>query len=140
MAFTRNDVKNLRVELQTVLDKFAEAHGVTVKVGNATYSDVEVNFKVNLTDAAVDVGKAKWVESCKWYGLCPEDYGKRIILNGEAYIVAGLKTTATKNIVIITKESTGKQYVISRDTFIRCGGKDAYDDLTFVETAPPEKL
>lgn len=140
MEFTRSDVKGLREELQKAIEKYAGENGLVIRFGNATYSDTEVNFKVSVVRQGVDNEKAKWESNCRLFGLAKEDYGKKIRLNGECYTVVGLKTSARKNIIVIQRDRDKSKFVISRETFIRCGGKDAFADFTFVETDPPTEL
>ena len=127
MAFTRNDVKSLREELQAVMDKYAAEHGIQVTFGNASYDDLEINFKVKVVSASVDNSKENWVKNCKYVGLAPEDYGKTIVINGDQFAVCGLKNGARKNIIEVQKLSSGTKYVISRETFLRCGGTDGFE-------------
>ena len=126
MAFNREEVKAIRDELQKLVDEFCESKDITVTVGNATYSDTEINFKVNVIRSGEDSARDRWVENCKYLGLSADDFGKRIVLNGEWFTAIGLKPKARKNCIIVRRDIGGKEYVISRDTFIRKGGTDAW--------------
>lgn len=126
MAFTRNDVKKMREELQAELEKFATEHGVTIKVGNATYDETDIHFKLDVASAADDVERVRWEQNCGYFGLVPEDYGKEITLNGQQFCAVGIKTGARKNCIIVRRVWDGKEYVTSREVFIRCGGTSAW--------------
>ena len=126
MGFNRSDVKLMREELQKAIEEFAESKGYIIKFGNASYTDTEVNFKVSVVQSGVDNDKAVWEQNCKYFGLVAEDYGKRIIINREDFTVAGLKPSARKNCIKVRRVRDGGEYVISRETFIRCGGIDAW--------------
>ena len=128
MEFNRNAVKALREELQKAVEEYAGKSGLTIHVGNATYSDTEVIFKVSVVRQGVDNEKAKWETNCSLFGLAKEDYGKKIRLSNEWYTVVGLKTSARKNIIVIQRDRDNSKYVISKDTFVRCGGKDTWGD------------
>lgn len=129
MTFTRKDVANLRDELQKELDKFAESRGIKITFGNATYNDTAIHFKVDIVGAGEDNERERWVEHSKYLGLYADDYGKEIMLNGDLYKVVGIKPKARKNCIVIEQMSNKKRYVISRDTFVRCGGKDVWAAL-----------
>lgn len=129
MAFTKGDVKALRDELQAVVDKYAADHGIKVTFGNATYSDADISFKVKVVatgSEGADNEKANWIKNCAYVGLVVDDFGKQIKINGDDFVVCGLKNSARKNIVAVRKVKNGEVYVISRDTFIRCGGQDGF--------------
>lgn len=126
MSFSRGDVRVLREELQAVIDKYAADHGLIVKFGNATYSDSEITFKVNVLRADVDNAKAKWDECCAAFGLAQEDFGKEILLSGKKFVVSGIRPSARKNCILIRNLEDGKEYVISRETFISVGGIDRF--------------
>lgn len=126
MTFTRKDVTNLRDELQKELDKFAESRGIKITFGNATFNETAIHFKVDVVGAGEDNERERWVEHSKYLGLYADDYGKEIMLNGDLYKVVGINPKARKNCIVIEQMSNKKRYVISRDTFIRCGGKDVW--------------
>ena len=129
MTFTRNDVKLMRDELQKELDEFAAERGIKITFGNATFNDTEIHFKVDIVGAGEDNERERWVEQSKYFGLSADDYGKEITVGGERFKVVGIKPKARKNCIIIEQISNGKRYVISRDTFVRCGGKDVWAAL-----------
>jgi len=126
MTFTRNDVKLMREELEKELDKFAAERGIKITFGNATYNDTEIHFKVDIVGAGEDNERERWAEHSKYLGLYADDYGKEIMLNGDLYKVVGIKPKARKNCIVIEQMSNKKRYVISKDTFVRCGGKDLW--------------
>lgn len=128
MEFNRNAVKVLREELQKTVEEYAGKSGLVINFGNATYSDNEVIFKVSVVRQGIDNEKEKWETNCSFLGLAKEDYGKKIRLNNECYTVVGLKTSARKNIIVIQRDRDNAKYVISKDTFVRCGGKDTWGD------------
>lgn len=124
--FTRNDVKVMREELQKELDNFAKEHGITIKVGNATYDETDIHFKVDIASASEDTERVRWEQNCRYFGLVPEDYGKEITLQGQKFAVVGVKPKARKNCIIVRRISDGKEFLTSRETFILRGGTDAW--------------
>ena len=48
MMLNRKIVKDLRDKLQATLESFQDQSDFDVNVGNASYNDTEVTFKVNL--------------------------------------------------------------------------------------------
>lgn len=124
--FTRNDVKVMREELQKELDNFAKEHGITIKVGNATYDETDIHFKVDIASASADTERVRWEQNCRYFGLVPEDYGKEITLQGQKFAVVGVKPKARKNCIIVRRISDGKEFLTSRETFILRGGTDAW--------------
>ncbi len=126
MAFNRNDVKKMREELQAELENFAKEHGVSIHVGNASYDDTDITFKVRVASAAEDTERLRWENNCGYLGLVPEDYGKEIILNGQKFAVVGIKPSARKNCIIVRRISDGKEFLTTRETFVLRGGTDAW--------------
>lgn len=137
MSFTRNDVKKIREELQKELENFAKTHNVTIKVGNATYDDTDIHFKLDVASAADDTERLRWEQNCRYVGLVPEDYGMEITLQGQNFIAVGVNPKARKNCIIVRRVSDGKEFLTTRETFIRKGGTDAYSRIIVTEEEPP---
>jgi len=52
---------------------------------------------------------------CQWYGLKPKDFGRKLILEGQEYTIAGLRPDAPKDVICIKRVSDGKVFVTSDD-------------------------
>lgn len=118
----RSTAKLLREKLNAV---FAE-HGIDgyeIEVGNASYNDVEVTFKVLLREQGSASKETRDLEKyADFYGLDPN---KIVTQQGKQFTLSGYKSRARKNPWIVLDMLSQKQYVIGDDTAKRWFGKDA---------------
>ena len=114
----RATAKLLREVLNTALEN-SDLKGYEFEVGNASYNDHEVTFKVVLRDAdAMPKEERELVEFAKFYGLdTTKIFGK--------YTLVGYKTRARKNPWIVQDLKSGTKYVIGDDTAKQWFGKEA---------------
>jgi len=114
----RQLVKELRDALQEALASVEEEHNVKVHVGNASYSNSNATFKVEVADIVEGNVITKEVSDFKkyanLYGLIAEDLGKTVKnFNGEKYKIAGLKPRSKKYPIIMEQVGTGTSYKFS---------------------------
>ena len=121
----RTTAKILREKLNNL---FAE-HGIEgfdIDVGNASYDDVSVTFKVALTESGSGSKEERDLE--QYSGLSELDTTKIAHLRGNKYSLVGYKRSARTKCWIIQKLGVGKpnnRYVTDTDTAKRLFGKDA---------------
>lgn len=121
----RTTAKILREKLNNL---FAE-HGIEgfdIDVGNASYDDVSVTFKVALTESGSGSKEERDLE--QYAGLYELDTTKVADLRGNKYSLVGYKRSARTKCWIIQKLGVGEsnnRYVTDTDTAKRLFGKDA---------------
>jgi len=99
--FTRNEVKNLRDEINSALSSIEEKYGIKIATGNATFSNTECNFKLKLNTKTSD-GTIQTQESRNWdfyksrTNCSHLSVGDRIKIQGADYILTGYNTRARK--------------------------------------------
>jgi len=104
--FTQPEMRQIRFDLEAVLDKFAADHGLeSVKFEKATGSyDNEGHFMpgrlVVTKKGAVDKSQSDFALYARLYGLEPEDLGKVIVVQGRSLVIAGINPKAPKNAVM----------------------------------------
>jgi len=121
----RTTAKVLREKLNNL---FAE-HGIEgfdIDVGNASYDDVSVTFKVALTESGSGSAEERDLE--KYAGLYDLDTSKVADLKGNKYSLVGYKRSARTKCWIIQKlgvSESNNRYVTDTDTAQRLFGKEA---------------
>ena len=114
-GFKKSNIKALREELETVISKYSFNEGVDlgieVTLGNCTFNEGEVTFKLNVVAEGVMTREEKAVEQ---YTDFP--YGKLITdFNGVTYKLIGYKTRSPKKPIVLQDILTGKAYKASVD-------------------------
>ena len=113
-------------KLKEKLTEIFEQHGIdgfTVHVGNASYDDAQVTFKVEVReDGAMSKEERDLETFARVDGL---DVNKIANKQGKTFTLVGYKTRARKNPWIVQDMNTGTKYVINDMTAKRWFGKDA---------------
>jgi len=115
--FDKANLKMLRVEMNKELQSVAKKYGITIDVGNASFSSNEVTFKVNANTVESD-GTVITKESQSWdrhkgfYNLSHLNVGDTITIQGSPYTLSGFNTRARKAPVNF-KNSAGAGYKCS---------------------------
>ena len=106
----RDKVKVLRTEMQRLLNGDLGNH-FTVEVGNASFDEDSVTFKVTVREeGALTKTEKDLARSAVFYGL---DTTKIASFDGHKYSLVGFKTRARKNPFIIQRLDCDSQYVIN---------------------------
>ena len=117
----RSTAKALRMKLEKVFAD-ADMDGMTVEIGNATFTSHEVTFKVQIRDAgAASPTERDLAMYAKHYELDTDRVYNR---GGKAFTLVGYKHRARKNPRIVRDLNTEGEYVIATDTAKRWFGKD----------------
>ena len=93
--FDKQTVKNLRKQFEEDLQQLGEKYGLKLTVGNASYQDSSVDFKVNLAiireDGVVMTKEREDFQTyAHWYNLQPSDLDRTVTLAEGSFKLIGL--------------------------------------------------
>ena len=115
--FDKSNLQALRVKMDNALKTLEKKFGITIKAGNASFSNNECTFKVKLNTTGAD-GTAITKEAMNWdrhrglYDLSHLSVGDSITIQGSPYILSGFNTRASKAPVNFT-DRFGRGYKCS---------------------------
>ena len=110
----RDKCRMIRDVLNEELQACAEKLGLVISIGNATYTDTNVTFKVECAEISED-GTVMNKEASDFksgaylYGLEPEDFGREFESNGKVFKIVGLKARSRKY-PVIGEDVQGKRF------------------------------
>lgn len=119
-TITKDTVIAMRKDINEALKAVGSKYGVVLAAGNATFSELECTFKLNVTvqpSEDFDPQKAQWDQNAPRYGLTKEAYGQTIRINGQEYRICGFDTKARVNKILV--ESQGRTYRVDASTVKR---------------------
>ena len=107
MLLNRQIVKDLRVKLQDIIkmDEFE------IKVGNASFDDSEVTFKVNLRLKGAETREQKDLR--RYAEMDKIDTSKIAEVRGEKYSLIGYRRTAKTRPYIVQNLHNDKEYIFT---------------------------
>lgn len=113
---TSSLLNTMRPELNAAVAEVAKKYGITIRFGNARFTDLNATFTVDMGIAPssdFDPDKALWDSNCKHLGLAPEDFGKEFCFIGEkvAYQICGYNPKGRTNNIRIRRVSDGKEFI-----------------------------
>ena len=129
-GFNRDNLKELRENLNKVLKDFGDEHGLVLSFNNISYTQSECSTRLTITrrrgnETAEDTiqknEKKNFVQNAASVGLAPEDFEKNIRLQNSWFTITGLNLRCKKNPVLIKRED-GKNF--------KCSVADAKMGLT----------
>lgn len=121
-------LKLLRGDIDAALQTVAAKHGITLKMGNATYARDGSYFLGKVEGGVVRNGQAMTKEAsafeqyAEMYGLKDVKLGDTFKAGGISYKITGLKTTRTGKPVMAQKVGTDSHYVFTIDAVKRAFG------------------
>ena len=122
MMLNRKIVKDLRDKLQATLESFQDQSDFDFNVGNASFNDTEVTFKVNLRMKGAKSQSEKDLENfAEIDGL---DLSKIAKLDGKDFSLSGFRRKARTKPYLIQDLKTGGEYIITTDTAKKYFGKE----------------
>ena len=122
MMLNRKIIKDLRDKLQSTLESFQDQSDFDVSVGNASFNDTEVTFKVNLRMKGAKSQSEKDLENfAEMDGL---DLSKIAKLDGKDFSLSGFRRKARTKPYLIQDLKTGGEYIITTDTAKKYFGKE----------------
>ena len=98
----KQTIQNLRAVISTTLASAGVANGVEFQIGNATYDDISVTFKLTAVEVAEgqDAEQLIFNRDCGLIGLLPEHFGRSFTVNGKTVSICGVKLKNYKHPVI----------------------------------------
>ena len=110
MGFTRDDVRRIRTLIDAALQQLAGIPDVELSVGNATFGESNITFKLNVTAKG---SGGKEADTFKLYasrlGLKANDLGAAFAHAGQVWTLVGYNPRA-RVAPLIVANSTGKKY------------------------------
>ena len=111
--------------LRNKLNEVFEQHGIdgySIHVGNASYDDAQVTFKVEVREDGASSKEERDLET--FANIIGLDTTKITNQQGKTFTLVGYKTRARKNPWIVQDMSSGTKYVINDMTAKRWFAKD----------------
>ena len=119
MKFDKPTARKIRDAMQEALDK-ADVNGVTIEIGNCTYSDGEATYKVKvLIDGAKSKEEQDLEQMATLMGL---NTYKIATLQGMRVSLVSYNSRARKRPWVVQDLTTVKKYIIDDDTAKRLFG------------------
>lgn len=111
--FDKPTLNALRPEINAALQEVAAKHGITIKLGNGTYTSVSADFKVSLkVEGAAESELDNWA---LFHDLPKGLFGRTFKSGGETYTISGVKPRSSKFPILATN-SQGKTYKFPVET------------------------
>lgn len=119
--FDRQTVRQYRQLMETVLKPLGEKLGVSISVGNASFTANNIRFKLEVAKVG-DTGEVinKDAEAFSYnavkYGLQPSDLNRTFRFQGTTYKIVGCRPRSWKNPILI--EKAGRVYKMNAATVV----------------------
>ena len=123
MSFDREKIRRLRDQIANALKaieyKGDENGPISIKVGNARYTDNSVTFSLEVStindDGSVNTTESEdFKRSARRYGLDPQDLGRSFVHAGSQYKIVGCKPRSRKYPIIC--ECAGARFKFAPST------------------------
>jgi len=105
----RQACRDIRVILDNELPPVLADSGLSVDVGNASYNDTGVTFKIKLTLEGVDPRKEEFERYKRAFNLKSEHYGAEFTVKGEKFRLVAVKVRSPKW-PIVGENASGQTY------------------------------
>jgi hypothetical protein len=110
----RTNLKLLRAELDAAVFDVAKKYGISLKFGNARFTESTATIKLDIAvkDAdgtVVNRGREDFTRYAEMYGLKPEWLDLTFLSGGKTYKITGLAPNRRKRPVLA--ETNGKTYI-----------------------------
>ena len=112
----KNKVKDIRDEIKAALEEIAERHGVKVVGTTCSYTETGMNVPFKIEDSTEIAGvewspeEAAFLRKAHEFGLKPTDLGSEVEIQGNTWILSGLKPQNTKYPVLARRSFDGKLF------------------------------
>ena len=111
MKLNRQIVKDFRAILDDILNDNESLEQFIVKVGNASFDDTEVTFKVNLRLKGAETREQKDLR--RFAEMDKVDTSKIAEVRGEKYSLIGYRRTAKTSPYIVQNLHNDKEYIFT---------------------------
>ncbi len=118
---TKQKIKEMRTEIQNVLDEYGEKKGIQIELGHIRFDDTSFTSKIKVIMAENNekAEKIEWDKVCDLFNLKKEDYGKIVDLTGEKYKLVKIKPKSRKYPLVVEKMENGKRYKYKLNDYVR---------------------
>lgn len=112
----KDKAKALRDDMKAALEAVCEKHGVKAAGVSCTYTETEVRINCKAEDSTEIAGvewspeEAAFLRQAHKYGLAPTDLGKEVEIQGNTWILCGLKPQNVKYPVLARRSWDGKLF------------------------------
>lgn len=135
--------KQIRTDIDEFISLMAEKTGLKVDLGNATFTDNEITFKLNLRLFNAPSKDLEWLiaenkerSTCDW--LMEFDLEKITRVGSKFYQLTGYRPRATKKPYQITDQNNN-HYIISEEKAEELFGiKDSKVEGNIIQITPPK--
>jgi len=110
-SFTKSNLKSVRTEIETALNKVGEKLGISLSIGNISFNADQFTSKLtaNSTTDKGEVNQKEWDRFCLFTSFDKDDFGKSFIQGGTTYTICGVKARSRKY-PILAKNASGTTY------------------------------
>lgn len=119
MNIDRATVKDLREQIQQVIDSNLKVEGLSIHVGNATFTPNNVVFKVECSttkDGVVMDKDADNFKRCAFlFGLKEEWFGQTFKYGEKTFKIVGLRAKRGTKYPVIAENEAGKRFKFPAD-------------------------
>ena len=115
MKFDKTNLKDIRKDFDLAVKDFEKKYGVTVQMGNISFSDYQFTSKITVTSeekCSEENERKEFSKYCRMYGLTEEDYGKTFRSGAKEYTIIGFELSRPKYCVK-AKDKDGKVSLFS---------------------------
>ena len=111
MEFTKDNLNDIRKELNDVLQRYGVTKDIDFQIGNITFENDSFRTTLKAFNVAggIDSSQVEFDKWCYKFGVEKNWYGKDITFQGKQYRIAGIKPRARKYPVVLFNYSTGKK-------------------------------
>jgi hypothetical protein len=113
MQISRELLRRLRPEIESALAGIGEKHGITLNLGNASFTDYDFTFK--LKGAVTNTGDGRPAAAAEWdlyrsrFGLQAVEFGTSFTTRSGDYTVVGIAPKSRKYPVIGASTIDGRK-------------------------------
>lgn len=108
MEITKSELKNFRNDFDAAVKALEEKYGVTVQLGNITFSEMKFTSKMTVTNketkSGVSAEQAEFNDLAPMYGFEPSDYLKEFVQGGRTYTFVGFNPRAKKSPIKLRRD------------------------------------
>ena len=121
MPFDKENIKELRNDIEGALGVVAAKHNITFTIGGVRYGSDTIKLSVSGSDNStpgVDIYEKDFLKKCGQYGLTKENLGATFMSpqSGDLFKITGLKTRNRKYPILAERVGDGKGFKFNEDT------------------------
>jgi hypothetical protein len=122
-TFTKTSCKSICADIEAAVQAVADKHGVSIKRGNASFSESTITLKVEVStigdDGTVNTKEAEaFTKEARWFDIDPAALGRVFDVRGKSYTIVGFKPRSRKY-PILGRDNQGGVYKFPADLIAR---------------------